>query len=203
MSNMSGMALAPLVRVAVLLLAGTLSACASSRYATGPNLAATSRHPGINCAPFARELSGVALYGSAADWWTAAAGRYDRSDRPEIGAVLVFRRTERLRSGHVAVVSRVVGAREVLVIQANWVPDALTEDHLVVDVSSGNDWSEVRVWWPPTSTMGAATYPTHGFILPPAPATHAELRRAAEPAARLALTSAAGRPPPRARSYGG
>ena len=80
--------------------------------------------------------------------------------------------------------------RQVLVIQANWVPDELTEDHLIIDVSPRNDWTEVRVWWPPTNQMGSATYPTHGFILPPAPATHDELRRAADPAARLALSAA-------------
>lgn len=200
---MSRMAMAAhAVRFAVLLLAGALSACASGHFTTGPNLAAASRHPGVSCAPFARELSGVALYGEAFSWWAAAAGRYDRSDRPEPGAVLVFRRSERLRSGHVAVVSSVLGAREILVIQANWVPDVLTEDHLVIDVSARNDWSEVRVWWPPSDQMGAATYPTYGFVLPPSPVTHAELRRAADDAARLALSSAAGRPPPRARAYG-
>jgi hypothetical protein len=193
----------PAAWIAALLLAGAVSGCASSRFATGPNLAAASRRPGVSCVPFARELSGVALYGEAATWWVAAAGRYDRSDQPEVGAVLVFRRTERLRAGHVAVVSRVQGAREILVIQANWVPDELTEDHLIIDVSPRNDWTEVRVWWPPTNQMGSATYPTHGFILPPAPATHAELRRAADPAARLALSAATGRPPPRARNSGG
>jgi hypothetical protein len=201
--KMCCMALAPrMLRLMVLLLAGALSACASGGLATGPNLAAASRHPGITCAPFARELSGIALYGDAYTWWMASTGRYGRSARPEVGAVLVLRRNGRLPSGHVAVVSRVLAARQVLVIQANWVPDELTEDQLAVDVSPRNDWTEVRMWWPPTNTLGSYAYPAYGFILPPEPATHDALRRAARPAASLALNAAFGRPPPRARGGG-
>ncbi len=174
-------------RFAALALALGFSACAGGRPVIGPNLAAASRHPGLTCAPFARALSGIALYGEADNWWAAAAGRYERSARPEVGAVLVLRRGGRLRSGHVAVVSDVLAPRRVLLIQANWMPDELTEDHLAVDVSPGNDWSEVRMWWPLTDTLGSYAYPAYGFILPPAPASHAALRRAAPAAARLAL----------------
>ena len=173
-------------RVALVLTLG-VSACASPRPVHGPNLAVASRLPGVSCAPYARALSGIALYGDADGWWMAAAGRYARSGRPEVGAVLVLRRGERLRVGHVAVVSSVLAPRRILVIQANWMPGELTEDQLAVDVSPGNDWTEVRMWWPPTNTLGSYTYPAYGFILPPAPATHAALRRAARPAAELAL----------------
>ncbi|WP_162530454.1 CHAP domain-containing protein [Rhodovastum atsumiense] len=186
-----------------LLLAGLLSACASSRSVTGPNVAATSRHPGITCAPFARALSGIEIYGDAADWWDAAAGRYERSSQPEIGAVLILRRSSRLNAGHAAVVSRVLGPRQVHVIQANWVPDELAEDQLAIDVSPRNDWSAVRMWWPPTNTLGIRVYPAYGFILPPGPTTHDALRRNARPAARLALQARYLRTPSRARSYGG
>ncbi len=175
------------VRFAALVLAASLSACASGGPVTGSNLAAASRYPGVSCAPFARELSGVALYGEAYTWWTSAGGRYVRSAQPQVGAVLVLRREPRLPSGHVAVVSRVLAARQVLLIQANWMPGELTEDHLAVDVSERNDWTEVRMWWPPTNSMGSHAYPAYGFILPHAPATHEALRRAAAPAARLAL----------------
>ena len=181
-------------RLAVLLVAGGLSACASSSSPIiGPHLAAASRQPGITCAPFARELSGIALYGDAYTWWSTAAGRYGRSAQPEVGAVLVLRRSARLPSGHVAVVSRVLAARQVLVIQANWVPDELTEDQLAIDVSPGNNWTEVRMWWPLTNTLGNHPYAAYGFILPPVPASHDGLRRAARPAAQLALNDAAGR----------
>jgi hypothetical protein len=175
------------VRFAALALAASLTACASGGPVTGPNLAASSRQPGVSCAPFARELSGIALYGEAYTWWTTASGRYDRSAQPEVGAVLVLRREGRLPSGHVAVVSRVLAPRQLLLIQANWMPGELTEDHLAIDVSERNDWTEVRMWWPPTNSMGSHVYPAYGFILPPAPTTHEALRRSARPAARLAL----------------
>jgi hypothetical protein len=166
----------------LVLVAGLLSGCGGARR-TGPNLGAASYHPGLSCAPFARELSGLALYGDAATWWDGAAGRYGRDRSPVVGGVLVFRRSSRLPSGHVSVVSRILTPRQVLVMQANWVPDELDEDQLVVDVSEDNDWTAVRVWYPPTNQLGASTYSTYGFVLPPRPATHEELARAVRPAA--------------------
>jgi len=184
------------------LLAAVVSACASTSSRTGPYLAATSRHPGLTCAPFARELSGIALYGDADTWWDGAAGRYARASQPAVGSVLVLRRSERLPTGHVAVVSRVLTPRQVLVIQANWVPGELDEDQLVVDVSGRNDWTEVRLWYPPINQMGSHAYAAYGFILPPRPATHEELARATQPAVLYAI-SGGGRQPPRARLLGG
>lgn len=119
----------------------------------------------MECAPFARALSGVELYGSAADWWWKADGRYARARQPAAGSVLVFARSARLAHGHVAVVSQVLSEREILVTHANWTRGRLTRDAPVWDVSAGNDWSLVRVWWPPSGQMGAGAYPTEGFIL--------------------------------------
>jgi hypothetical protein len=186
-----------ILRLAALLLACGLSACASSgNLTTGPNLAAASRQPGVSCAPFARELSGIALHGEADSWWNEAAGRYARSSQPDVGAVLVLRRSSRLPSGHVAVVSRRLAPRQVLVIQANWVRDELTEDQLVVDVSPHNDWTAVRMWWPPGNALGGRVYPAYGFILSPVPTTHEALRRSAATAARLVSNREAGQVPP-------
>jgi surface antigen len=137
-----------------------------------------------------------------AGWWGAAAGRYRRDDRPVVDGVLVFRRSGRLPEGHVSVVSRVVGARQILVMQANWVPEELDQDQLVVDVSPDNDWTAVRVWYPPVNQLGSFTYGTYGFILPPRPASYAELVRAVRPAAYYAVNGR-GRPAPRARLVGG
>ncbi len=161
-----------MLRPLALLLALLLGACAGSAPRTAPNLAAGPRYPGLTCAPFARAEVGLALRGDAADWWREAAGRYRRSERPQIGSVLVFRRARRLPSGHVAVVSWLLDARRILVIQANWVRGELDKDQLVVDVSARNDWSEVRVWYPPTRQLGTHVYSTYGFIVPPAPQTH-------------------------------
>ena len=138
------------------------------------------------CAPFARALSGVGLRGEAADWWVQADGRYARLHNPEEGSVLVLRRSARLPSGHVAVVSRVLSAREVLITQANWVHHRVTADQPVIDVSAYNDWSLVRVWWPPSGEMGAADYPAYGFIRPDRPATHDQLMAATPRAIRSA-----------------
>jgi surface antigen len=165
--------------LAVLLLAGC-----GSRPHTGPNLAAAHSYPGLSCAPFARALTGLALAGDAADWWDAASGRYARSATPAVGSVLVFRRAGRLPYGHVSVVSRVLDERHIHVIQANWTPDELDEDQLIVDVSPDNDWTEVRVWYPPADQLGTHTYAAYGFILPPVPLGHDALASRAEPAAR-------------------
>ena len=119
----------------------------------------------LECAPFARERSGVQLYGAAADWWQKADGRYIRTRAPVAGSVLVFRRSSRLSNGHVAVVTRVLSERQILVTHANWVHHRVSEDMPVIDVSPSNNWTMVRVWWPPSNRMGVTEYPTYGFIL--------------------------------------
>jgi hypothetical protein len=53
----------------------------------------------------------------------------------------------------------------VLVTQANWLPYRITSNQPVLDVSPDNDWTAVRVWWPPVHGWGATVYPTDGFIL--------------------------------------
>ena len=118
----------------------------------------------LECAPFARAVSGVQLRGAAADWWPQAEGRYRRTQTPAVGSVLVFRRSTRLPDGHVAVVSRVLSDRRILATHANWVRHQVSGDVPVIDVSPGNDWTRVRVWWPPTNQMGVTEYATFGFI---------------------------------------
>lgn len=140
----------------------------------------------LECAPFARSVSGVRLYGDAGDWWWKAVGHYTRTGAPVVGSVLVFRRTERLPDGHAAVVSRLVSPREILVSQANWVPHRVTSDMPVIDVSPANDWTLVRVWWPPSGRMGLRQYPTWGFIVPERPASYDLLQAAMMNAVRVA-----------------
>jgi len=112
--------------------------------------------------------SGIALNGDAWAWWDAAAGRFERGPAPRGGSVLVLMRTSRLPQGHLAVVSRVVSAREVRVDHANWASGAAkgraARDQPVMDVSPGNDWSLVRVWYPRINDWGASSYPSYGFI---------------------------------------
>jgi surface antigen len=122
----------------------------------------------LECAPYARSLSGIQLYGPAYAWWDEAAGHYARTQHPERGSVLVFRRSSRLPDGHVSVVRRVLSDRLILVDQANWVHHRVGKDDQVLDVSPENDWTAVRVWWPPSGALGVTTYATYGFIGPPA-----------------------------------
>ena len=170
-----------------LLLLCALAACGSGGPSGGARLGDyVGGSVAIECAPFARALTGVQLAGAADDWWEEAAGRYQRAATPEVGGILVLRRSDRLPYGHVAVVTRVLSSRQVLVSQANWVHHRVSQDQPVVDVSAGNDWSLVRVWWPPTDQMGIAAYSARGFILPDRPASHDALIAALPRAVRLA-----------------
>jgi surface antigen len=79
-------------------------------------------------------------------------------------------RTARMRQGHVAVVTRVVNAREIRVDHANWASGAergrVARDQPVRDVSPEGDWSLVRVWYPRTNDYGATAVPVRGFVHP-------------------------------------
>lgn len=117
------------------------------------------------CAPYAREISGIDLHGNANTWWGQAAGRYQRGHTPQEGAVLSFEATHRMRVGHVAMVSKVIGDREVLLTHANWSRrGGIERDVRAVDVSANNDWSVVKVWYGPQGDLGTSSYPTNGFI---------------------------------------
>jgi surface antigen len=118
---------------------------------------------GSNCVAYARDVTGISLDGNASSWWPHAEGRYERGHQPSIGAILVFKPYARMHVGHVAVVSRVVGPREILVDQANWVRARVTKAMSVVDASPANDWTSVKVQY--SGTHGREN-PTYGFIYP-------------------------------------
>ena len=144
------------------------------------------RYPGLSCVPFARAVTGVDLHGDAADWWTRADGRYARLHSPRVGSILVLARGPRLPSGHVAVVSRLGGPRQIQVVQANWVPGELARDQPVLDVSAAGDWSLVRMWYPPIRAMGSHAYRALGFVVPDRPLGHDALTERAPRAAETA-----------------
>jgi len=147
----------------ILAMAGLLSACGGT--ASVPRASYIPGHA-VDCVPFARALTGVALSGDAPDWWAEAESRYRRTRTPQTGSILAFRPSPRLPHGHVSVVSEVLSDRSILVTQANWVHGRVTEDEPVLDISPGNDWTEVRVWWQPSGALGVTAYPTFGFIVP-------------------------------------
>ncbi|MEL7165938.1 MAG: CHAP domain-containing protein [Pseudomonadota bacterium] len=114
--------------------------------------------------PYARNLSGIQIRGNAKDWWGKALDRYERSSEPVVGAVMSFRATRGMRLGHVAVVSDIVSAREVVINHANWHRNRVSLEMSVKDVSENNDWTQVRVESNPGQY--GKTYPVNGFIYP-------------------------------------
>ena len=124
---------------------------------------------GGQCVPIARRMSGVQIYGDAWTWWDQAAGRYKRGGTVRPGAVLVFRPTARMRLGHVAVISRVIGPRIAMVTHSNWSRiggerEQVERDVTLTDVSAAGDWSKVRIWYDSVGGLGGSTYATYGFI---------------------------------------
>lgn len=121
--------------------------------------------PLLQCVPYARQITGITIYGDAHTWWGKAAGRYARGDRPKVGAVLAIEPHANSRLGHVAAVSKIVDSRTILVSHANWsVPGKIERNVTVLDVSPRNDWSEVRVWYGPNRNLGQTRWPVAGFI---------------------------------------
>ncbi len=121
------------------------------------------------CVPFARLLSGIQIYGDARTWWGQAVGKYETGRDPRMGAVLAFKPTDRMQLGHVAVVSKLVTDRIILVTHANWsriggARGQIERDVTVIDMSPVGDWSLVKVWYDPIRDLGTSVYPTHGFI---------------------------------------
>ena len=119
----------------------------------------------IQCVAFAKADAGIEISGNARDWWTNAAGVYERGSRPENGSVLSFRPNGRMPLGHVAVVTSVEDSRTIVIDQSHWNSNGIARDIEVKDASEDNDWSAVRVQLGHSGEFGSI-YPTHGFIYP-------------------------------------
>lgn len=121
----------------------------------------------LQCVPYARQESGIEIYGDAVTWWNQAAGRYPRSNTPASGSVLVVQGYRNPGRGHVAVVREIVSGRIILVDHANWLNRGEISVRVpVLDVSEANDWSAVRVWYIPGAHWGGRVYAADGFIHP-------------------------------------
>jgi surface antigen len=121
----------------------------------------------LQCVPFARQVSGIEIHGNAKTWWAQAAGKYDRAGTPLVGSVMSFKAIRSMPYGHVAMVSRLVSDREVLLTHANWSRrGGIERDVRAVDVSAAGDWSAVRVWFAGSGGLGTTVYPLNGFIRP-------------------------------------
>ena len=166
------MLLAPRLGLA-LVLAASLAACVSTKMT--PEMAAygsdrpTFVQPNakISCVPFARDNSSIAIYGDAYTWWDQARGRYAREPMPRSGSVLVLAGYAGPKRAHLAVVTRIISAREIRVDHANWLTDGnIYLNSPVIDVSKAGDWSEVRVWNNRDGHLGVKNYTVRGFITP-------------------------------------
>lgn len=143
---------------------------------TQPALSQSATARPLQCAPYAREHSAIDLHGNAATWWGQAEGAYARGHTPAAGSVLVFKATGAMPVGHVAVVSKIVDERHVVLNHANWSrPGMIERSAMAEDVSANGDWSSVRVWYAPTQSMGLRASPTFGFIYAPGSDAHTTL----------------------------
>jgi hypothetical protein len=121
----------------------------------------------LQCVPYARQQSGVRIFGDAYTWWDKAAGKFVRGTAPRLGAVMVLTGYAGPNHSHLAVVRNLVSPREIKVDHANWLNDGqIYVDDPVVDVSEANDWSKVRIWNIRASAWGTRIYPVQGFIGP-------------------------------------
>ncbi len=121
----------------------------------------------LQCVPFARQISGVELYGNANTWWRQAAGRYPRSNSPAYGSVFVIHGFGTAARGHVSVVTHIESSRLIRVDHANWLNGGeISRGVPVLDVSPNNDWTEIRVWHIPGGHWGGRIYRADGFIHP-------------------------------------
>lgn len=151
-------------------LGAALFAAAVTLSVLAPASAAMAQDTYYQCVRFAREFSGIQIYGDAWTWWNSAQSRGMRTGRaPEVGAVFVFQPHGASTRGHVAVVSQILTERVMRISHANWGGSRgrIERDVTVVDVSADNDWSQVRVWHNPSNDLGVSVYPTYGFIYQP------------------------------------
>jgi surface antigen len=121
----------------------------------------------LQCVPYARQKTGIPIYGDAYTWWDKAAGKFERGTAPKLGAVMVLSGYAGPNRAHLAVVRNLVSEREIKIDHANWLDDGqIYVDDPVIDVSQANDWSLVRVWNIRASAWGSRSYPVQGFIGP-------------------------------------
>lgn len=124
----------------------------------------------LQCVPYARERSGIAIFGNAGTWWNQAKGVYARGSTPRSGAVLAIAPSSAMPIGHVAVVNKVIDERHILLDHANWsAPGKIEREVLAEDVSEAGDWSAVRVWFARIHALGTRVNAVQGFIYPTSP----------------------------------
>lgn len=148
-------------------LALFLTACAGKRFDT-PEAKGYYASSAVQCVPYARQVSGIQIYGDAHTWWAQAKPPLIRRHYPVQGDVLVLARTNAMRYGHVAVVRKVMSNRDIMVTHSNWGNNRknrriIYESVRARDASANNDWSQIRFWNYETKAFGRP-YAAMGFI---------------------------------------
>jgi surface antigen len=146
-------------------IVSSVSIMLSALLLMAPSTASASAVRFWQCVTYAREVSGIDIHGNAKTWWSQAAGKYQRGNTPREGAVLALPGSGRMRLGHVAMVSKVLNDREILLTHANWSRRGKIERNVrAIDVSDAGDWSRVRIWFASNGDLGTTRYPASGFI---------------------------------------
>jgi surface antigen len=148
--------------------AGKVTLKPKARQFPSQAFSASARLKPLQCVLYVRSVSDFTLRGNAWTWWEQAKGRYMRGQQPQIGAVMVLKRSGRMVHGHVALVKAVINRREILVTHSNWGVSRQARAQIrpamrVIDVSARNDWSQTRFLDETIGSFGRP-YPTYGFI---------------------------------------
>src|SRR5262245_14533429 len=100
--------------------AGARSTIEIGDTAGGGNSSPAPKRGYLQCVPYARQVTGIKIFGDAHTWWGQANGRYAKGSEPRVGAVMALRPHGNSRLGHVAAVSKIVDSRTLLIKHANW-----------------------------------------------------------------------------------
>lgn len=159
--------------LALLVIFPYLMGCST---ATDPGAATPPPHAGafyeiddpIQCVPYARDVSGIEIYGDAYTWWNQSRYAYKRGHKPKAGSVLVLSKAGKLKYGHLAVVNKVIDEDTIEVTHSNWGNNrdrrsVIYNAMKVQDISPQGDWSRVRFWNYELASWGLP-YKVSGFI---------------------------------------
>ena len=137
----------------------------------------------LQCVGYVREQPGWTNFPQtppdheAYRWWdTARSNGYATSNKPMVGAVLVWKSWDKNTAGHVALTASIVSDTEITVNHSNWAnpPDGkIRLGGKVRDVSGGN-WTKVKV------NDGGTDYEVYGFIYPKAVSLGPSIRLCAQ-----------------------
>lgn len=124
----------------------------------------------IQCVEYARNRSGIQIYGDAWTWWGKT---QDKGSAPYAGSVMVWPKSTGVGNyGHVAYVSKVVSSDTVIIDHANWntstgAVDGRIYTNITVKDTSGGKWTSVKLQKEKIGssvTKWTSSVPLNGFV---------------------------------------